>query len=99
MLPEYVENVRATFSATDLLKKNECGISARVFNRLLIGNGILEVKTRTGYKGQIKKYNSITEYGLKYGQNDTSPSNPRETQPHWYEDTFMDLFYTVAIVG
>ena len=99
MLPEYVENVRITFSATDLLKKNDCGINARVFNKLLIGNGLLEIKTRTGSKGQVKEYKSITECGLKYGQNDTSPSNPRETQPHWYEDTFMDLFYEVAVVG
>lgn len=99
MLPEYVEKVRVTFSATDLLKKNECGIGVRAFNKLLLGNGIMEVKTRTGSRGKAKTYNSITDKGLEYGQNDASPSNPRETQPHWYEDTFMDLFYKVAAVG
>lgn len=96
MLPAYVEKVRVTFSATDLLKKNECRIGVRAFNKLLLEQGFLEVKTRMSTKGKAKDFKALTEIGLKYGTNDSSPNNPRETQPHYYEDTFMDLFEIVA---
>ncbi len=99
MLPAYVENVRVTFSATDLLKKNECGMGVRAFNKLMIEYGYLEVKTRTStkHKDKIKKFNSLTDAGLVYGQNNSSPSNPNEVQPRYFEDTFMDLFCIVSV--
>jgi prophage antirepressor-like protein len=96
VLPAYVENVRVTFSATDLLKKNSCAIGVRAFNKLLIEAGYLETKTRTASKGKTKEYKSVTEKGLRYGQNDASAQNSRETQPHWFEDTFMELYRIVA---
>ena len=58
----------------------------------MMANGFLEEKERTASKGQTKKFKSLTENGLKYGQNDASKHNPRETQPHYFENTFMDLF-------
>jgi hypothetical protein len=91
-LPTYTKAVQVTFSASDLLKKNNCGISIRAFNDLMMANGFLEEKERTASKGQTKKFKSLTENGLKYGQNDASKHNPRETQPHYFENTFMDLF-------
>lgn len=100
MLPEYVENVRVTFSATDLLKKNKCGIGVRAFNKLMIEYGYLEIKTRTStkHKDKIKKFNSLTDAGLVYGQNNSSPSNPNEVQPRYFEDTFMEIFRIVSVV-
>ena len=92
ILPQYVENVKVTFSASDLLKKNDCGISIRAFNDLMVANGYLEDKERIASKGKIKKFKALTEKGLQYGQNDVSKHNPRETQPHYFEDSFMDLF-------
>ena len=58
----------------------------------MMTNGYLEEKKRTANKGKVKKFKALTEKGLKFGQNDTSKHNPRETQPHYFEDTFMDLF-------
>jgi prophage antirepressor-like protein len=46
-LPMYIEKVRVTFSAKDLLAKNNCGISPIAFNRLMIASGLLEDKERT----------------------------------------------------
>ncbi len=91
-LPAYTENVRVTLSATALLKDNKCSMGARKFNDLMIEKGYLEIKERPSSKGGVKTFKSLTETGLEYGQNDAHPKNPRETQPHYFEDTFMDLF-------
>ena len=93
-LPAFTENTRVTFSAKDLLKKNNCGISSVKFNKYMLANGFLEEKERSSTNGKngVKKFKALTEAGLKYGQNDTSKHNPRETQPHYFEDTFMELF-------
>lgn len=96
LLPDYTRSVRITGSASDLLKKNDCAMSAVAFNKLLIANGILKEKERTGGKGTVKKFKTLTAAGLEYGQNDASKHNPRETQPHYYEDTFMDLFIMIT---
>jgi len=92
-LPVYVEKTRVTFSATDLLKKHNIDISAVAFNKLLIASGILEEKTRASTKSKsgVKTFKALTEKGLQYGQNDTNPKSPRETQPHYFEDTFRSL--------
>jgi hypothetical protein len=98
-LPSYVEKTRPTFSAKDLLEKNGCGISSIAFNKLMIAGGYMEEKTRSSSKGKngVKKFKALTEKGLKYGQNDTNPSNPREIQPHYFEDTFMELFNLLTV--
>jgi len=91
-LPEYIENVRVTFSATELLKKNQCKIGVRAFNQLMISSGYMEKKERPSKSKGVKKFKALTESGLEYGQNDVSPSNPLETQSHYFEDTFMVLY-------
>lgn len=53
-------------------------------NKALCHAGLLEQKTRPSTNGTEKAYWSVTEAGLVYGKNITSPSNTRETQPHWY---------------
>jgi len=91
-LPIYTKDVRPTFSAKDLLERFGCGISSIAFNKLMISNGFMEEKTRTASKGKIKTFKILTKKGLEFGQNDTSKYNPREVQPHYYEDRFLELF-------
>jgi len=33
----------------------------------------------------------LTEEGLQYGRNETSPNNPRETQPLFFVNRFPEL--------
>lgn len=94
-LPEYTEKVRTVCSATHLLKKNNCQMTTRAFNIELIREGYLEKKERLASRGKMKPYNSLTEKGLKFGQNDAFKGRPTETQAHYYEDTFMDLYRLV----
>ena len=81
---------QVTMSATELLKLNNSPLSAKKFNILAVGLDILETKTRKSTNG-TKEFKALTEKGLAYGKNLTSPNNPRETQPHWYESSFGDL--------
>lgn len=39
----------------------------------------------------IKKFWSLTAKGCMFGKNITSPANPRETQPHFFESRFPEL--------
>jgi len=82
---------RVTKSATALLKQFDIVISAQKFNALLISAGYLTVEDRQAKEGKIKSFKSVTQQGLKYGKNVTSPQNPRETQPHWFVDSFVEL--------
>ncbi len=91
-LPQYTCAVRTTFSAKDLLKKHGFGISSQAFNKFMVSSGFMEERQRTTSKGKVKRFKSLTEKGLKYGQNDASKQNPRETQPHYFENTFLELF-------
>ena len=83
-----------TFSLTTGLQGYD--MSAKTANQILIGLGILEVRTRPSTKAGAKTFKAFTEAGLKYGKNITSPSNPREVQPHFYVDTFPVI---LALLG
>lgn len=89
-LPKYVDEPLVR-SLTSLLKEHGSSLSAKAANLLLIGMGILEELERTGNSGTIKKFKSLTAEGLKYGRNETSPQEPRETQPLYYVDKFPTL--------
>lgn len=95
-LPEYTEKVRTVCSATHLLKLNNCQLTTRAFNVALISAGYLEQKERLASKGKMKKYNSLTEKGLKFGQNDAFKGRSTETQAHYYSDSFMELYGSVV---
>lgn len=71
----------ATAPITEIVKGITSAVKA---NQALWVTGILEQKHREGSDGLQKSYWSVTQEGLKYGKNVTSPCNPRETQPHWY---------------
>jgi phage anti-repressor protein len=89
-LPAYTDE-QITKSLTELLKEHRAGISAVKANTILMDLGILEELSRSGTKGVVHKFKALTEAGQKYGKNLISPQNERETQPHYFADTFPDL--------
>lgn len=79
-----------TKSAGELLKDFGVGMSTQAFNKLLMQRGMLKEQERQSSKGVgVKKFKVCT--ALDFGKNLTSPSNPRETQPHWYVSKFAEL--------
>jgi Rha family phage regulatory protein len=86
-LPGYVDEM-STKALTVLLKEHAYDLSARRVNEALLELGLLEVKTRPSTKteGKIKKFKSLTEAGLRFGKNLISPQNPKETQPHFFDN-------------
>ncbi|MNH17152.1 hypothetical protein D3C79_768110 [compost metagenome] len=80
-----------TKSATALLKDNGIRMSPASFNKALQQAGFLKVMQRKNSKQEMVTFWSITDKGLCYGKNLTSPQSPRETQPHWYVDRFLEL--------
>jgi hypothetical protein len=92
-LPEYV-NEPLVRAITPLLKEMGSDLSskvARTVNPALEAMGILVHLSRNSKSKGIKKFWSLTEEGLKYGRNETSPSDPRETQPLFFVDRFPEL--------
>jgi hypothetical protein len=87
----------ATYSLTEMLKK--CKLTARQANQILRDAGILTKLTRPSSKGGVREFWSITEVGLAYGKNVTSPQNPRETQPHWFRAKADELISEVLNPG
>lgn len=82
-----------TKAVGELLEQHGVGISAVAFNRLLTQHEILAERERPSSKGDTKKFKVCTD--LEYGKNITSPSNPRESQPHWYVSKFAALLEVV----
>lgn len=80
-----------TKSATALLKDNGIRYAPAAFNTALATHGFLKQLQRKNSKGEMVPFWSVTEKGLQYGKNLTSPQSPRETQPHWYVDRFLEL--------
>ena len=81
----------ATSSATSLLERHGNPMTAVQLNARLAQAGLIEQKQRARRDGGIKKYWCISSAGLQFGKNLTSPANPRETAPHWYDDRFGEL--------
>lgn len=84
-----------TAPITLLLQQNGVRYTARAYNQLLRDAGILEERTRSSRTGP-KQFWAVTEKGMRYGKNLTSPQSPRETQPHWYTDRFVELHDLVS---
>ncbi|MER0124473.1 KilA-N domain-containing protein [Franconibacter daqui] len=85
---------RPTQSLSALLKANGIRLTANQVYHQLAKLGIVEQKTRRSRSGVngIKKFWSLTAKGCMYGKNITSPANPRETQPHFFESRAPELF-------
>ena len=95
LLPVYVEKKRLTFSASKLLADLGKPLSAVAFNKLMVSEGYLEEKSRPSVSKGVKIFKVLTTKGLAFGENLVSPKNDRETQPHYYEDTFRQLIDTL----
>ena len=85
-----------TKAVTALIKENGISSTAAAFNRALAAHGFLKTLTRVNSKHETVEFWGVTDKGLKFGKNLTSPQCPRETQPHWYVDRFLEL---AALVG
>jgi prophage antirepressor-like protein len=97
ILPSYTDE-KLTRSLTKLLAENDSKLKASTVNVLLEEMGYLEKLSRDGFEvkdGKKTKTNkqfwSITESGEKFGKNETSEYNPRETAPLWFVSKFPDL--------
>lgn len=102
-LPDYTEDsapghvgAMDTASLTQLLREHGLSHSAAAVNQMLHEAGILESRTRKSAKGALKHFWCLTDAGQHYGKNVVSPQSPRETQPHYYRDRFIDL---LAVAG
>jgi hypothetical protein len=42
--------------------------------------------------------NALTEQGLAFGKNISSPENPRETQPHWFSAKGEELLHVMGVL-
>lgn len=86
---------RPTAAITTLLKLHNCNMTAQVAFIILERLKIVERKTRPSSKYGERQFWSITAVGLLYGKNITSPKNPRETQPHFFESRFPELLRSI----
>ena len=94
-LPAYVDE-DLTRALTQLLKDHASPLSAKAANLALLDMGYLVELERKGGKGEIKRFKSLTDAGLRFGRNETSPQNPRETQPLYYVRTFQELLDRIS---
>lgn len=95
-IPQYVESKGVTKALKDLLADMHSPYSAIKFNQMLEAQGYIETKTRPSSGGTVKRFKSITDKGLAYGENLQSPRNQKETQPHWYADRFNELYNIIT---
>lgn len=88
-----------TASLSDLIKQHSIGKSAQAVNKLLADAGLIEQMKRPSSRGTEAKFWSVTEAGQLWGKNVTSPSNPKETQPHWFSRTFPCLMNAIGLTA
>jgi prophage antirepressor-like protein len=90
LLPSYVDE-KLTRSLSELLKIHGSNLSATKANKILLELGYLQKLTRPSTGKTTKEFWNITSTGLRYGKNEISVQNDKETQPRWYEETFPEL--------
>ena len=94
--PDYTESKDQLLSATELLKRCGSTLSAQAFNAKMLAKGLLTTLQRQSHRG-MKKFKSLTDKGLEFGENQVSPNNPKETQPLYYVGRFPELLQLVGI--
>ncbi|WP_294590828.1 hypothetical protein [uncultured Bacteroides sp.] len=95
--PDYTPSKGVLKSAGELLKENECTVSAQAFNQKMIEKGFMVERSRQSSNGGTKKFKSITGEGLNFGENQVNPNNPKSTQPLYYEDKFIELLVVLQL--
>ena len=96
LLPQYTKSEGTLLPATTLLKNNNINISTQKFNKILLDQGILEIKERKSSKGKTKTFKQLLN--LEYGENFINPQNNKEVQPLYYENKFRDLLKLVGLL-
>lgn len=81
---------RSTSALRTLLQQRDFPLKVQAAYQRLQELGIVQRMTRPSTKGE-KQFWSITPSGLMFGKNMTSPGNPRETQPHFYDSRADEL--------
>lgn len=87
---------RPTKALTTLLRDAGVKVSPKVAFLVLADAGIVERRERPSKGSTTKQFWSITSRGLVYGKNMTSPNNPRETQPHFFDSTAPDIIRMIS---
>lgn len=82
-------------SLSHLLGEYDIKGSAIYWNKKLATAGFLRQEFRKSIRAMDKPYWSITEKGLEYGKNLVNEKSPNETQPYWYDATFLKLIELV----
>lgn len=82
---------RPTSALRTLLQRREFPVKVQYAYQRLQDLGIVTRLSRPSSRGSEKQFWSITASGLMFGKNMTSPGNPRETQPHFYDSRADDL--------
>ena len=97
LLPTYTDSKGILKSATELLRKYNIQISTRKFNKIMIDKGLLREVERKSTKDntKIKKFKNLVN--TEFGENQVNPSNPKETQPMYYEEKFEELLKELGI--
>lgn len=80
-----------TKALTALIKQHGIATTTPAFNRALAAHGFIKAVARKNSKQVMVEFWAVTDKGLRYGKNLTNPNSPRETQPHWYVDRFLEL--------
>ncbi|EMD5948715.1 DNA-binding protein [Proteus mirabilis] len=90
---------RPTVALSTLIKKHNLPISAPQAFKRLAELGIVERLSRPSTKtaSKVKEFWSVTARGCQFGKNMTSPNNPRETQPHFFESKTDELIRMVML--
>lgn len=90
---------RPTVALSTLIRKHQLPISAQQAYKRLADLGIVERLSRPSTKtaNKMKEFWSVTARGCQFGKNMTSPNNPRETQPHFFESKTDELIRMVML--
>ena len=94
ILPQYTESKGQLLPATELLKRNNVNMSAIKFNKLMLEQGLIAELERPSSKG-TKKFKSLVD--TCWGENQTCPKNPKETQILYYTDKFGELLHKLNL--
>lgn len=87
---------RTTAALRTLLQRRGFPLKVQDAYRRLETAGIVVRMSRPSTKGPNKEFWSVTTKGLLFGKNMTSPGNPRETQPHFFESRADELLAMIA---
>lgn len=88
---------RPTSALRTMLQRRNFPVKVQDAYLRLLDLGIVTRLTRPSSRGADKAFWSLTNKGLLYGKNMTSPANPRETQPHFFDSRADEL--VAMIVG